>query len=185
MTTQPFTIYLSRFNVNDNFNTSEYTIEDLTVPCSSVDVQYASGAPQSPIGCASTKYSGDSINLSASPNGAVGPYYVRFWRKSSPGTYSEIGSVRTVTEGSSTSTSILLGDSDLVAATGDSTAGQPSTDSTGIITDPENSTATFGAGVIRVATTIYDSCPIGAQSCTSYCDVSLGCIAPTCNFTVL
>lgn len=183
MSTPSFIIDLSKYIDNNDFNTN--MIQDLTVPCESIDVQYASGAPQAPVGCASTKYSGDYINLEASPDGAVGPYYVRFWRKSAPGAYTEIGLTRTVSEGNSTSSSILLGDSDLVAATGDSTAGEPSTDSTGDITDPEDNTATFGAGVIRVATTVYDSCPTGAQSCVSYCDVALGCVAPTCNFTVI
>lgn len=131
-----------------------------------------------------TKSSGDDVTLTASPNGAVGPYYVRFWRKSAPGAYTELGSVRTVSEGSSTSTTITLTDADLTGAVGDGTAGDPTTGSTGTITDPEDSGATFGAGVLRVATTTYDSCPTGAMSCVEYCDVSLACVAPTCNFVV-
>lgn len=131
-----------------------------------------------------TKSSGDSVTLTAAPSGAVGPYYVRFFRKSAPGSYSELGSVRTVSEGGNTSTTIALVDTDLTGAVGDSTAGTPTTGATGAITDPQNSSATFGAGVLRVATTTYDSCPTGAMSCVEYCDVSLACVAPTCNFVV-
>ncbi len=138
----------------------------------------------------STKYSGDSINLEAAPSGAVGPYHVRFFRMPNSSyamSYGEIGSVRTITEGSSTSTSFSLSDSDLVAASGKTNAGTPTYSSTtlGDIIDPEDSGAPLTAGYIRVATTVYDSCPVGAMSCVSYCDVALGCIAPTCNFTVI
>ncbi len=164
-------------------------VESLTVGCASVDISSAAGgAPEAPISCASTKYSGDSINLQASPNGAIGPYYVRFWRMPTSGgvmSYGEIGAVRTVAEGSSTSTSFTLYDTDLVAAIGKPTAGTPYTDALGNITDPLNSTNALAVGNIRVATTIYDSCPLGGQSCISYCDVVLGCVAPTCNFTVI
>ncbi len=163
------------------------SMESLTVDCASVDVIAAYGAPESPIGCASTKYSGDSINLEAAPSGAIGPYHVRFWRMPNASyamAYGEVGSVRTITEGSSTSTSFSLVDSDLVAASGSTTAGTPTTGATGAIADPVNSGAPLAAGYISVATTVYDSCPTGAMSCVTYCDVALGCIAPTCNFTV-
>lgn len=131
-----------------------------------------------------TKSSGDTVTLTASPNGAIGPYFVRFWRKSAPGAYTELGTVRTVAEGSSTSTSIALVDTDLTGAVGDGSASTPTTGATGAITDAEGGSATFGAGILRVATTTYDSCPTGAQSCVEYCDVSLACVAPTCNFVV-
>ncbi len=134
-----------------------------------------------------TKSSGDTITLAASPSGAIGPYHVRFFRMPNASyamSYGEIGSVRTITEGSSTSTNFSLSDSDLVAASGNTTAGTPVTGATGAITDPNDSGAPIAAGYIRVATTVYDSCPTGAQSCVSYCDVALGCVAPTCNFTV-
>jgi hypothetical protein len=134
------------------------------------------------------KSSGDDVTLKASPDGAVGPYFVRFWRKSAPGAYAEIGGGPiTVNEGSNTSYTFELTDSDLTGAVGDATAGAPIVDdepSTGEITDPENSNATFGAGILRVATTTYDSCPTGARGCVEYCDVSLACVAPTCNFVV-
>ncbi len=134
-----------------------------------------------------TKSSGDAITLAASPSGAIGPYYVRFWRMPASGgamSFGEIGGVRTVNEGSSTSTSFTLYDTDLVAAAG-TTAGTPTYSSTtlGEIYDPGTGN-NLAAGKIRVATTVYDSCPTGGQSCIAWCDINLGCIAPTCNFTV-
>ena len=186
MSTPSFIIDLSRYTDNDDFNTD--MIQDLTVPCGSVDVQYASGAPQAPVGCASTKYSGNSINLQASPDGAIGPYHVRFFRMPDTGgsmIYGELGTTRLVAEGGSTSTSFTLYDTDLVAASGKTNAGIPTTDALGNITDPLGSTDPLPIGYIRVATTVYDSCPTEGQSCLSYCDVALGCVAPTCNFTVL
>ena len=186
MPTPSFIIDLPKYNEENDFNTD--MIQDLTVPCSSVDVQYASGAPQAPVGCASTKYSGNSINLQASPDGAIGPYHVRFFRMPATGgsmIYGELGTTRSVAEGGSTSTSFTLYDTDLVAASGKTNAGIPSTDAIGDITDPLDSTDPLGTGYIRVATTVYDSCPTGGQSCISYCDVALGCVAPTCNFIII
>ena len=51
--------------------------------------------------CGLTKYSGQSINLQASPDGAIGPYHVRFFRMPASGavnalSYGEIGGARTV-----------------------------------------------------------------------------------------
>lgn len=131
-----------------------------------------------------TKSSGDTITLATTPSGAIGPYSVRFFRKSAPGPYTELGSVRTVLEGSSTSTSITLTDADFTGAIGDTTAGVPTTGATGAITDPEDTSAVLAVGKIRVATTTYDSCPTGSQSCVEYCDINLACVAPTCNFVV-
>lgn len=135
-----------------------------------------------------TKSSGDTITLAATPSGAIGPYYVRFFRKSAPGAFIELGGTRTVTELSATSTTITLTDADFTGAIGDGTAGVPgygmTTTMLGDVIDPQGSGLPLAAGKIRVATTTYDSCPTGAQSCIEYCDVSLACIAPTCNFVV-
>ena len=131
-----------------------------------------------------TKSSGDVVTLAAAPSGAIGPYHVRFFRKSAPGAYTELGSVRTITELSSTSVTIGLIDADFTGAVGDTTAGVPTTGATGAIADPEDTSLALAVGKIRVATTTYDSCPTGAQSCVEYCDVNLACVAPTCNFVV-
>jgi len=148
------------------------------------DWQYGGIQNLAPTCVTSTKSSGDTVTLSVAPSGAIGPYRVRFFRKSAPGGYSEIWSVQTIAEGTSSSTSFVLGDADFTGAVGDSTAGIPTTGATGAITDPENSSLLLSAGKIRVATTTYDSCPTGAQSCVEYCDINLACVAPTCNFVV-
>ena len=136
---------------------------------------------------ASTKASGQTINLATAPDGGVGPYTVRFWRKAggTGGTYSMVGTTKTsVTEAFTVTDSIALVDADLAAATGDTTAGIPITGVSGIISDPFGGTAALSAARIRVATTTTDSCPAGAQYCVEYCDVNLACVAPTCNFVV-
>lgn len=165
----------------------EQRIEDLSVTCRSVDIESAFGAPQPPLGCGPTKYSGDSLNLQASPTGAIGPYHVRFWRKPTSGgvmSWQEIDTTRTVSEGSSTSTSFTLYDLDVASAVGHSGALTPDSDTAGTISE-SGATASLAPSKIRVATTVYDSCPITPQVCLSYCDVTLGCVAPTCNFTVI
>lgn len=148
------------------------------------DWQYGGIRGLAPNCVTATKSSGDTITLATTPSGAIGPYRVRFFRKSAPGAYSELGSVRTITELSSTSTTITLIDADFTGAVGDTTAGVPTTGATGAITDPEDTSLALVAGKIRVATTTYDSCPTGAQSCVEYCDINLACVAPTCNFVV-
>src|SRR3990167_835081 len=122
----------------------------------------------------STKASGQTISLAAAPNGGVGPYTVRFWRKAggTGGTYSLVGTTKTsVTEATTVTESITLVDADLASATGDTTAGTPTTGPTGAITDPFGGGAPLSAAKIRVATTTTDSCPTGAQYCIENCDV--------------
>lgn len=197
MTTRDIVIDLSKYSEEDysvenleNYtynNNSLASIESL-ITCGSVDVQAAYGAPQQPIGCGSTKYSGNTINLQATPNDGVGPYVVRFWKKAggTGGTYSLVGSTHSpVTEGNAVTESFVLNDFDVSSATGDTTAGAPTSDNVGIIIEPFGGGASLAPAKIRVATTVADSCPIGPKICISYCDVTLGCVAPTCNFTVL
>ena len=201
MTVKDIVVDLSKYS-NDDYqlenlensmyleNSYEPTVESL-IPCGTAVVQPSYGAPQEPTSaCPAIKYSGESINLASAPNGAIGPYHVRFFRMPASGavnalSYGEIDTVRTVNEGSSTSTSFTLYDTDFVAASGNSTAGIPETNGVGNIIDVHGSTAPLSIGKIRVATTVYDSCPTGSKSCISYCDIALGCVAPTCNFTVL
>lgn len=167
----------------------EPRIGHLSTSCQDVTVESAPGAPQAPIGgCATTKYSGNSINLQASPDSAIAPYHVRFWRKpTSTGAmaWEELGTTRTVyVDGGMTSTSFTLYDLDVASAVGDTGALTPDSDTAGNITE-SGTIATLAIGKIRVATTVYDSCPTVPQVCLSYCDITLGCVAPTCNFTVI
>lgn len=171
------------------YNNSVPIIESL-ISCGSVDVEAAYGAPELPHGCDSvaTKYSGESISLAATPNDGIFPYTVRFWRKAggTGGAYIQIdGDHSPITEGDTVTESYTLSDFDLSHATGDLTAGDPTSDSVGIIIEPFGGGTPLAPGKIRVAVTVADSCPIGPKICISYCDVTLGCIAPTCNFTVL
>lgn len=134
-----------------------------------------------------TKASGDVITLAAAPNGGIGPYTVRFWRKAggTGGVYSLVGTTKTsVTEATTVTETITLNDFDVSSATGDTTAGAPTVSTSGTITDPFGGTATLSSGKIRVATTTTDLCPTGIQTCVEYCDVNLACVAPTCNFVV-
>lgn len=151
------------------------------------DWQYGGIQSLVPTCTASTKASGQTITLETAPNGGVGPYTVRFWRKAggTGGAYSMVGTTKTpVVEASTVTETITLVDADLAGATGDTTAGTPTTGPTGAITEPGGSGAPLASAKIRVATTTTDSCPTGSQYCVEYCDVNLACVAPTCNFVV-
>lgn len=133
-----------------------------------------------------TKASGQTVSLVAGPNGAIGPYYVRFWRYPNiTGTmaWGELGSYQTCAEGNTVGTSFTLYDTDFVFAQGDTTAKVAVTDSAGTIS-AGTTVSTLAPSKIRVATTVFDSCPVTPQSCVSVCDVNLACVAPTCNFVV-
>jgi hypothetical protein len=201
MAVKNIVIDLSKYNDNDynDYQTENLensvniqndpipTIESL-IQCGSVDVQAAYGAPEAPLGCGPTKYSGNTINLASTPDGGIGPYTVRFWRKAggAAGIYSLVGTTKySVTEATTVTESIVLNDFDVSSATGDTIAGVPISDTVGIITDPFGGGAPLAPAKIRVATTVADLCPSGSQICISYCDVTLGCVAPTCNFTVI
>lgn len=134
-----------------------------------------------------TKASGQTITLQAAPNSAVAPYHVRFWRKPTSGgtmSWQEVGTVRTVTvDGGTTSDSFTLYDLDVASALGDSTAGVLTSSTSGAISET-TAAFTLSVGKIRVATTVFDSCPVTPMTCVTSCDVNLACVAPTCNFTV-
>jgi len=143
------------------------------------------GGIQSLAACATgPKTAGQTITLAAAPNGGTFPYTVRFWRKSAPGGYTTVGTQTPGTEGATVSTSFVVTDADVTGAVGDATASVPTTGPTGAVSDTEGGGATLSALAIRVAATTTDSCPTSAQSCIEWCDVSLTCPAPTCNFVV-
>lgn len=134
------------------------------------------------------KASGDTIGLSALPSGGAEPYTVRFFRKSVAGAYTAVGAAQPgiMEAGPAATGSIALTDADIAGATGDATAGTPTTGTTGAIVDPQDSTSPLAPANIRVAATAVDSCPVpaGPAFCVQWCDVALTCPAPTCNFIV-
>jgi len=135
-----------------------------------------------------TKASGQTVTLQAAPDGGVAPYYVRFWRKPTSGgtmSWQEIGTVRTVAaDNGTTSDSFQLQDLDVASADGDVAAKVLLTDTAGVLSESATTAFTLSPGVIRVATTVYDSCPVTPMTCVTSCDVNLACVAPICNFTV-
>lgn len=160
MSTHNFIIDLSKYNDDNDFNTD--MIKDLTVPCESVEIQYAPGAPQAPIGCpASPKYSGDTITLEATPTGGIGPYNIEFLKNTITINPSRLGGssnpILSSPEGTTITRIYTLNDLDISSASG---------------------------GTIDFSVNVSDSCPTGSVSCNSTCTIAIGCIAPTCNFTV-
>jgi hypothetical protein len=196
MTVKDIVIDLSKYsdegysleNLENYVEDNSIPIIESLIPCGSVDVQAAYGAPEAPLEACPTKYSGDTVNLQSTPNSGIGPYTVRFWKKAggTGGTYSLVGTEHyPITEGSPITESFIISDFDVSSATGDLTAGAPTSDDVGIIIEPFGGLTPLASGKIRVATTVADSCPTGPKICISYCDITLGCVAPTCNFSVL
>mgnify|MGYP003393798175 CR=1 FL=1 len=137
------------------------------------------------------KGSGSTVTLKANPLSGVGPYDVRFWRSNtgaSPITTditnaSYMGS----TEGVTVTATYVITDIDVAAAVGNTLAQVPSAvnTTTGVITLGGATTA-LTAGSIRFYSSIVDSCKgaLGPGVCAQYADVTLTCVAPTCNFVV-
>jgi hypothetical protein len=127
---------------------------------------------------------GDPVTLTANPDTGTAPYAVRFWRKSTT-TYTNIGTATAAVDGDTVSTSFSMSDILIAGALGNAAATEPSSvnTTTGAITDGATA-ATIAAGTIRLAVTTVDSCPTGAQTCVEWCDISLACPAPVCNFVV-
>lgn len=107
------------------------------------------------------KYSGDTVTLNATPKDGIGPYNVVFKK----GIYiidpSRLESLPNPVTGVAENTLITrvftLDDVDVASATG---------------------------GTIDFSVYIEDSCPTGPMTCTKTCTITIGCIAPVCNFTV-
>lgn len=136
------------------------TIIDLTIPCETVTVQ-PPGAPQAPGSCPSTKYSGDNVTLQSTPDGGIGPYYVVFLKDDVTIDPSRLAGLDNpiidAPEGVQITRVYSLNDLDISSAI---------------------------SGTLKFSVYIEDKCPIGSQSCQSDCIISVGCVAPVCNFTV-
>lgn len=148
---------LDNSNVDDN---SIPTIESL-IPCGTVDVESAPGAPEAPGGCPSIKYSGDTVTLQATPANAIGPYIVTFKK-----------------DGITIITSRLGGLSNPI------TSAPEDVQITRVYTLNDLDISSALTGEIEFSVEISDSCPIIPQTCTSTCTITVGCYAPVCNFTV-
>jgi len=142
-------------------DTSVYVVNNLSVtPCPTVTMDNTATCP-------GTKYSGDSITLQATPRDGTGPYYVEF-RKNNV----------------AISTSRLTGSGPL-GSTGTNPISNVPEDSDVIRVYTLNDLdVSSSAGTIDFSVYISDSCPTGVQYCESACTITLGCLAPVCNFTV-
>ena len=144
-------------------------IEYLTVlPCPTVTIEAAiPGAPQAPAGCpAVLKYSGNPIQLRATPRDGIGPYLVEFYkdevlipfgRLTSPVGITTNPTTKSIVENTDVGGTYILHDIDVANAIG---------------------------GRINFSVYIEDSCPTGPMNCGSTCTIDIGCIAPVCNFVV-
>ncbi len=134
------------------------------------------------------KASGDIVGLSATPNGGVGPYDVRFWKSLNGTTITSVGTAHLAApEAIAVTDSYTLIDSDIAAASGNGAATAPSdvNITTGVITLGAT-VAALAAGSIRFYTSVVDSClgAGGRGTCAQYADVATTCVAPTCGFVV-
>ena len=118
--------------------------------------------------CTTTpKHSGDIITLQLTPTGGIGPYTVEF-RKDD----------------------VVIDPSLLLDEFGVPSISNPLTDVSEDIlltrkytlTDTDIAAAT--TGTIKFSVIATDSCPTGPLSCDQYCDITIECVAPVCNFTV-
>lgn len=112
-------------------------------------------------GCPSApKYSGEDVTLKATPRNGIGPYYVVFRKDGA-----DIDSLR------------LGGDNPIIDA-------PENVDIIRVYTLDDTDIRTASTGAINFSVHIEDKCPTGPQSCTEICTITLGCVAPVCNFTV-
>lgn len=133
-----------------------------------------------------TKGSGSTINLSATPNGGVEPYDVRFWYSLDGLAISQVGTDHMGAQNVAVIDSYVLTDPDIAGALGGAgTAPLDVNTGTGAIT-LGGAAAVLTAGSIRFYTSIVDSCAGagGRGTCAQYVDVITTCVAPTCGFVV-
>ena len=106
------------------------------------------------------KYSGDMITLNATPKDGIGPYYVVFKKG--------IGIINPLRLGSLSNPVTGVPENTLITRVY-------------TLDDEDIRTST---GIISFSVYMEDSCPTGAQTCTETCAMTIGCVAPVCNFVV-
>lgn len=152
----------------------------------SMDQNWGYGGIKSMAACSTIVYADrDPVTLTANPDTGTAPYTVRFWRRSTTA-YTNVGTATAAVDGDTVSTSFSMSDVLIAGALGDGAAMVPDSvnTSTGAVIDSVTTAATIAAGTIRLAVTTIDSCPTGAKTCVEWCDISLACPAPVCNFVV-
>lgn len=111
------------------------------------------------------KYSGDTVTLQATPKDGIGPYNITFKK------------------GIGTISSSRLTDEFLNPTTNPTSGAPENIQITRIYTLNDVDIAT-STGTIDFSVVISDSCPTTPQTCEQHCIISIGCVAPVCNFTV-
>lgn len=118
--------------------------------------------PLTPLPCpVSPRYSGNIITLKATPKDGIGPYYVGFSKDGSPIDPSRLEGL----------------DNPIFPAPENVLITRVYT-----LDDLDISSALLGT--IDFSVYITDSCPTGSKICTETCTITIGCIAPVCNFQV-
>lgn len=107
------------------------------------------------------KYSGETVTLSATPKDGIGPYYVVFRKNGITIGPSRLGDL---------SNPILSAPENILI--------------TRVYTLDDLDISSAPTGTIDFSVYITDSCPTGAKTCTDVCTITIGCIAPICNFIV-
>lgn len=144
--------------VNDNINIEDIQYMEYgsdAFGASEFGSQGLTTCPTSP------RYSGDDITLSATPRDGTGPYYVVFRKNEVNINPSRLGG----------------SDNPIINAPED-------VEITRVYTLNDLDISSASGGTIDFSVYIEDSCPTGPMSCTETCTITIGCIAPVCNFTV-
>lgn len=134
---------------------------------------------------------GDLVHLKACPDDGTAPYIVRFLAQfgGAPTLLSGAGlsgsaeqSVAidggcTTGPGTGGTVTYQISDAEIVASAGGSPAAD-NVDGSGI------AVPTSAPGTVRFLIHVADSCPTGSLHCVQYCDLTIVCTAPVCNFVV-
>lgn len=115
-------------------------------------------APTCPTGL---KYSGDTVTLKSTPKDGIGPYNITFRKDGVTIDPSRLGSL---------SNPILSSPEDVQV--------------TRVYTLNDADIAGALTGTITFSVYMTDSCPTTPKTCEESCVISIGCLAPVCNFVV-